>query len=201
MMTIQLLCLEIPLGGTLYQLKTDLRSSRVRPGDEKTVFVLDCLLTHDRCMIIRYLTGFLRKHGRISKGALERSSSTDSRKMININVSTEYLYCNQLYYSFQKTSRIDYVILTLDPKKFAEKKRQCLRIGDQKTFHSYVMLQNQSYLNILNAVVSPQLHYYAKVGHMHDPTMSREIKNFNGTLKTTKIKISAAPVDREKNSS
>jgi hypothetical protein len=36
---------------------------------------------------------------------------------------------------------------------------------------------------------------------MHDVTMSREMKNFNGTLKTPKIKISATPVDREKNCS
>jgi hypothetical protein len=44
---------------------------------------------------------------------------------------------------------------------------------------------------------------YCKVGLMHDPETSREVisnKNRNGTLKTTKIKISAAPVDRERNS-
>ena len=36
---------------------------------------------------------------------------------------------------------------------------------------------------------------------MHDSPMSREMKKINGTRKTMKIKISAAPVDREKNSS
>ena len=35
---------------------------------------------------------------------------------------------------------------------------------------------------------------------MHDAQMSREIKKANGTLKTTKIKISATTVDREENS-
>ena len=34
---------------------------------------------------------------------------------------------------------------------------------------------------------------------MHDAETSREIKKSNGTLKTTKIKNSAAPVDREEN--
>ena len=38
-----------------------------------------------------------------------------------------------------------------------------------------------------------------KIGLMHDAETetSREIKKSNGTLKTTKIKNSAAPVDRE----
>ena len=35
---------------------------------------------------------------------------------------------------------------------------------------------------------------------MHDPTTSRERKNFNSTCKTTKIKFSAALVDKKKNS-
>ena len=39
-----------------------------------------------------------------------------------------------------------------------------------------------------------------KVGLMHDAQTSREIKKANGTLKTTKNKISAATVDREENS-
>ena len=39
-----------------------------------------------------------------------------------------------------------------------------------------------------------------KVGLMHNAQTSREIKKANGTLKTTKIKISAATVDREENS-
>ena len=34
------------------------------------------LFVQAACMIFRHLTGFLSKHGRISKGALERSSST-----------------------------------------------------------------------------------------------------------------------------
>ena len=37
----------------------------------------------------------------------------------------------------------------------------------------------------------------SKIGLMHDAETSREIKKSNGTLKTTKIKNSAAPVDRE----
>ena len=46
-----------------------------------------------------------------------------------------------------------------------------------------------------------QLYYSIaiKIGLMHDTETSREIKKSNGTLKTTKIKNSAAPVDREKN--
>ena len=39
-----------------------------------------------------------------------------------------------------------------------------------------------------------------KVGLMHDSPTSREMKKINSTHKTIKIKISAMPVDREKNS-
>ena len=40
----------------------------------------------------------------------------------------------------------------------------------------------------------------SKVGLMHDSPTSREMKKINSTRITMKIKISAAPVDREKNS-
>ena len=42
-------------------------------------------------MISSHLTGFLLKHGRISKGALGRSSSTNLRE-IDPHVSTDYLF-------------------------------------------------------------------------------------------------------------
>ena len=42
-------------------------------------------------MIFHHLTGLLRKHGRISKGALERSLSTNLRE-INPRVSTDNIY-------------------------------------------------------------------------------------------------------------
>ena len=38
------------------------------------------------------------------------------------------------------------------------------------------------------------------MSNMHDAQTSHEIKKANSTLKTTKIKISAATVDREENS-
>ena len=39
--------------------------------------------------------------------------------------------------------------------------------------------------------------FLCKIGLMHDAETSHEIKKSNGTLKTMKIKNSAAPVDRE----
>jgi len=73
-------------------------------------------------MNFRHLTGFLRNHGRISKGTLKRSSSTNSCK---INPCSE-------------------VVVTLDPSKFAEKKQRRFHIGNLKTFRPHVVLHNQS---------------------------------------------------------
>jgi hypothetical protein len=102
-------------------------------------------------MIFRHPTFFLRNHGRISKGALERSSSTISRE-INPRVSTEYWKCRvillRVYYSFQR------VVVTLDPNKFAEKKQRRLHIGNIRGFRPYVALHNQS-----NPVRVPRLYY------------------------------------------
>jgi hypothetical protein len=50
------------------------------------------------------------------------------------------------------------LILTLDPNKFAEKKQQCLHIGNLTTFFTNVMLQNQS-----NVVKSQRLHYAKEI--------------------------------------
>jgi hypothetical protein len=103
-------------------------------------------------MILRHLTGFLHKHGRISKGALERSSSTISHK-IKPHVSTGYYwYCpvllSRAYYSFQR------LVVTLDPNKFAEKKQRRFHIGNRQKFYLYVALHNQS-----NPVKVPELFY------------------------------------------
>jgi hypothetical protein len=75
-------------------------------------------------MIFRHLTGFLRKHGRISKGALERSSSTNSR-----DVSTEYFYA-MFANEFSCLVPGHPSRRHLDPNKFAEKKQQRFQIGD-----------------------------------------------------------------------
>ena len=48
------------------------------------------------CMIFRHLTGFLPKHGRISKGALEMSSSASLREK-NLSVSTESCVLQRVY--------------------------------------------------------------------------------------------------------
>jgi hypothetical protein len=84
-------------------------------------------------MISRHLTGFLRtgSHGRISKGVLQRSSSTIVREIqppISDNVFTRLL--------FQRSGR--HVILTLDPSKFAEKKQCRLHIGNLLCFRPHV---------------------------------------------------------------
>jgi hypothetical protein len=107
-------------------------------------------------MIFRHLAGFLRKHGRISKGVLARSSST---RLDGLYVSTGLLimFTSQLssvYYSFQKS---DKPVVTLDPNKFAEKKQQCLHIGGLQAFHPYVTLRNRS--GPLVSLSAPRLIY------------------------------------------
>jgi hypothetical protein len=99
-------------------------------------------------MIFRHLTGFLRKHGRISKRALERSSSTISRE-IKPRVSTDnptnfHAFTNYSFKVHTLERNKYHPILTLDPNKFVEKKQQCLHIGNRKSFKPHVMLQNQS---------------------------------------------------------
>ena len=50
------------------------------------------------------------------------------------------------------------VIVTLDPKKLAEKKQRCLHIGNLKSFYPFVALHNQS-----KPVMAPRLLYDATV--------------------------------------
>ena len=107
-------------------------------------------------MIFRHLTGSLRKHGRISKGVLERSSSTNLHE-IDPRVSSEYCVYQPTfmrYYSFQGRER---VIFTLDPSKFAEKKQQPLQIGDLQMFRPYIMLHSLS--RFVAPVMAPRLIY------------------------------------------
>ena len=69
-----------------------------------------------------HLTDLLRKHSRISKGALKRSSST---KLPEINPQRHHL------------------VVTLDPKKFAEKKQRRLNIGNLQSFRPSIALHNR----------------------------------------------------------
>ena len=46
------------------------------------------------------------------------------------------------------------LVVTLDPTKFAEKKQQCLHIGNLKSFRFHIALQNQS-----SHVMTPHLYY------------------------------------------
>ena len=97
-------------------------------------------------MISRHLTSILRNHGRISKGALrlERSSSTNSRE-INPPVSTECrVLLSRFHCSFQAIYSSKKVVVTLDPRKFAEKKQRRFHIGDTRGFKPFVALHNQS---------------------------------------------------------
>ena len=102
--------------------------------------------------IFRHLTG-LSKHGRISKGALEGSSSASLREM-NTHVSTEYWFwvlLSRVYCFFQTLRRL---VVTLDPNKFAEKKQKRFHIGDIAQFRPYIWLHSQS-----RPVESPFLMY------------------------------------------
>jgi hypothetical protein len=49
---------------------------------------------------------------------------------------------SRVWYSFQKNTQP--VIVTLDPKKLAEKKQQCLHIGGLQTFTTHILLLGQS---------------------------------------------------------
>jgi hypothetical protein len=95
-------------------------------------------------MILHRLTGFLRNHGRISKGA-ERPSST---YLINPEVSIDNVVFCFVLLLFQKWGRpsengFNHVVLTLDPSKFAEKKQPRLHISNIQSFRPYIALHNQ----------------------------------------------------------
>jgi hypothetical protein len=68
------------------------------------------------------LTDFLRKHGRISKAALERSPESSTK--LRESVSTEYFYNYAVFanefsvHSFQAKKK--WLVVSLDPNKFAE---------------------------------------------------------------------------------
>ena len=108
-------------------------------------------------MNFRHLTGFLRNYGRISKGALERSSNTNSRE-INPPVSTECrVLLSRFHCSFQAIYSSKKVVVTLDPRKFAEKKQRRFHIGDTRGFKPFVTLHNQS-----NLVRVPEICYLSQ---------------------------------------
>jgi hypothetical protein len=104
-------------------------------------------------------TGFLCKHGRISKGALERSStyiderfskralerSESSKKLRKISsyVSTEcrVLLFTRLLFLYQKLP--GNIVNTLDPNLFAVKKQRRMQIGNLTRFTFHVVLKNQ----------------------------------------------------------
>ena len=129
-----------------------------------------CVCLQTRCMLFRHLTGFLHKHGRISKGTLKRSSSTNLLG-INSGVSTLVLCTDNVlstnscvYYSFQSRGQLgghtriySHVVVTLDPNKFAEKKQQRLHIGGLQAFDPYIMLRNQS--SPVTPFLAPRLVY------------------------------------------
>ena len=56
---------------------------------------------YQHCMIFRHLTGFLRNHGRISKGVQERSSSTNLGEINVVSIDSRLLL-SPVYYSFQR---------------------------------------------------------------------------------------------------
>ena len=98
--------------------------------------------------ITRHLTGFLCRHGCISKGVLERSSSTVTYlPEANLPVSTDYwLYFHAFTYSFQTRTvgrRHENVVVTLDPSKFAEKKQHRFHIGNHLSFRPNIALRDQ----------------------------------------------------------
>ena len=97
----------------------------------------------------------LRHHVCISKGALERSSST---YLLEINprvVSTDNLvfYFHAFTFPFRDSDGV-----TLDPNKFT-KKKQHLHIGNLQSFKPCIALHNQS-----SPVVCPQIYYDSHMG-------------------------------------
>jgi hypothetical protein len=108
--------------------------------------------------IFRQLTGFLPKHGRISKGALERSSSTSLHQSVSTEncVLVTFTVTRLLILKFFQTPR--HLVVTLDSNKFAEKKQQRLHIGDHVYIQTYIRRHNQS-----SPVISPRLIYDTKL--------------------------------------
>ena len=90
----------------------------------------------------RLITGFrnfLRKHGRISNGALEQSLVT----RVCTTLTTNQL--SRVIYSFQKSRHSPFLkIVTLDPNKLVEKKQPCLHIGGRRSFYPCTSLPDQS---------------------------------------------------------
>ena len=84
--------------------------------------------------------GFLRKHDRISKGALERSGP--NLRELSSHVSTGRVMLSRVYYSFQIIRQSQVAVVTLDPTKFAERKQQRFHIGNQTDARIYIRLHN-----------------------------------------------------------
>jgi len=106
-----------------------------------------------------------RKHGRISKGGLERSLSTNLRE-------------KRLSYSFQNHGLLPFTsntneIITLDPNKFAERKQRCLRIGNLLSFQPRVLFKfNES------SLAYPRLYYEQTHGTLASPRYPQDLKAF-----------------------
>ena len=57
-------------------------------------------------MIFRHLTGFLCKHGRISKGAQERSSSTNLGEIKVLSTDNVIFYFHAFTIPFRETAKV-----------------------------------------------------------------------------------------------
>ena len=102
-------------------------------------------------MNFRHLTGFLRNYGRISKGALERSSSTyslagelNARVGKWLLIQCWYVAFFNFHHSFQACHSSSRVVVTFDPSKFTEKKQRRFHISNVQYFQPLVALHNQS---------------------------------------------------------
>ena len=111
-------------------------------------------------MFLRRLTGFRifsRKHGRNSKGTLERSSNTNIREMSSVGTSLPTNFHAFSIIHFQKRGRPPKIVIaTLDPNKFAEKEQQTLEIGNLDRFRPFISLHKE-----WKPVMAPLLCYYS----------------------------------------
>ena len=128
------------------------------------------------CLCRMFLRSFSRIHGCTSKGALERSLSTLRKTRSPVSTSLPNDSHAFSTYSFQhkkqsppKPPKIyTHTIVTLDPKKFAEKNQKCLDIGDLQGFIPHILLPNQS-----GPVYTCAMHYDRSVGSMEEEGVIR----------------------------
>ena len=81
---------------------------------------------------------FSRRHGRNSEGMLRRS-------VVGTSFYQSTFTCLYFFQFTRKNGRVRYGIVTLDPNKFAEKKQQCLHIGNRLSFTPFVSLKKSSH--------------------------------------------------------